>query len=189
MHSQDDSDDTQLLSCTAKDQLRVHLHNILTSPDQNLLRYKQCFSTARLSHLSALVSPLPNILQDDSDDAQLLSCTTKDQLRMHLHNILASQDRSLQAIQRRIQKAFVVFGEDVVCTRLHATLVGSNQADIASGESCLCGPVGGGGVLLLQGPAQTWGQDYGTASRLLDSDCDVTTLLWFQLVCHLLVWL
>jgi hypothetical protein len=66
-------------------------------------------------------------VQDDQADSALLSCTTQDQLRVHLHNILAASDRSLTAIQRRIQKAFVVFGEDVVCSRLHATLVGGNQ--------------------------------------------------------------
>lgn len=48
---------------------------------------------------------------------------------MHLNNILASTDRNLGTLQRRIQKAFVVFGEDVVCNRLHATLAGGGQPD------------------------------------------------------------
>lgn len=61
---------------------------------------------------------------DESSDALLLRVTTKDQLRSHLHAILASPDKSLATIRRRIAKAFLVFGEDTTCARLHATLVG-----------------------------------------------------------------
>jgi hypothetical protein len=89
------------------------------------------------------------MLQADAGESLLLGCTTREQLRMHLSAILASQDRALAVMQRRIRKAYLVFGEDAVVSRLHATLVGgggsggnapgttdttgSVQADAASG--------------------------------------------------------
>ncbi|KAF8061055.1 CHRNA7 [Scenedesmus sp. PABB004] len=48
-------------------------------------------------------------------DAALLSCTTRDELRVHLAAILASRQRALAPMQRRLAKANALFGEDARC--------------------------------------------------------------------------
>jgi hypothetical protein len=96
--------------------------------------------------LTHFLSHTPLTQADESSDALLLRVTTKDQLMSHLHAILASPDKSLATIQRRIAKAFLVFGEDTTCARLHATLVGggpgqgAETAAAAGANSGECGP-------------------------------------------------
>lgn len=96
-------------------------------------------------HLLCLML-VPARYQDASSNAHLLLCTSKEQLRVHLRNILASTDPSLSAMQRRIQKAYLVFGEEGVCSRLHGVLAGQGAAP-ATGEAALTQPAAGSGKL------------------------------------------
>ncbi|KAF8055997.1 CHRNA7 [Scenedesmus sp. PABB004] len=79
-------------------------------------------------------------------DAALLSCTTRDELRVHLAAILASRQRALAPMQRRLAKANALFGEDAVAARLQATLTGAGGSGSTDGGSDVGGVADGAGA-------------------------------------------
>ncbi len=98
------------------------------SSDDMMLHLSGTRAAAQTQHSPG--GPGENADRQTAGERVLLGCETPDELRVHLAAVLAldSTDPTVNRMQRRIRKALAVFGEDVLCVRLHALLIGDTDS-------------------------------------------------------------